>query len=817
MQRFAPYNKDTIKQSILSNLQRSYGCSLQDATRAQIYRAVAETIRDQIMDKRALARSVQRRQDGKILYYLSVEFLMGRSMHSNMLNLCATEAYREAFRELGLEMNDLLPEEPEPALGNGGLGRLAACFMDSLATLDLPAMGCTLRYEYGMFRQKIVDGQQVEIADNWLANGNAWEVPAPQDSVEVRFGGRLEETWEDGELHVRLLDYTPVLAVPYDMPIAGYDTDTVNLLRMWSARSPQSIDLQSFGQGQYAKALEVRGLAEVLCKVLYPEDDHIEGKQLRLNQHYFFTSATLQYMLRRFKRDHGDELSRLPDYVAVHINDTHPSLAIPELIRLLIDEEGLSWEEAEHITRRTVAYTNHTIMSEALERWNEDMMRTCLPRIYQILQELNRRLCDRLWKRFPGDWDRIARMAILSYGKVQMANLSVACTHSTNGVSRLHGEILKRSTFRDYYEYTPEKFSSITNGITLRRWLMLANPQLTALIDDTIGDGWRSEPEQLRGLLPMRDDASFRERYARIKRDNKLRLSQYLVLTQSVGFDPDALLDVQAKRLHEYKRQLLNALHLLVIYNRICDDPNYTFQPRCVVFGAKASPGYRRAKDIIRLINAIARMIDSHPRASKLLKVIFLENYCVSSAEILIPAADLSEQISTATKEASGPGNMKFMVSGAVTLGTLDGANVEMDEAVGRENIYIFGARAAEVEALYASNTYQSSQIYETNAEIRRAMSQLLDGIPGVEPGAFNDLYHSLLFGDYGGMADPYLVLKDFGSYAETQAAIGRDYADTEKWTRKAIANTACAGIFSSDRTIREYNDRIWGLEPLQW
>lgn len=817
MQQHALLQAEEIKKSIVSKLQRHHGVSLQEATTAQVYKAVASTVRDQVMNKMATSRLAVRDAKGRRLYYLSVEFLMGRSTHSNILNMCAAKEYRQAFDALGLDMETVLRQEPDPGLGNGGLGRLAACFMDSLTSAELPATGCTIRYEYGLFRQRIVDGQQVELPDEWLEHGNMWEVPASEKSVEVRFGGRLEEEWlPDGELRIRHLDYIPVIAVPYDMPVTGYNTDMVNTLRMWSAQSPTSFDLAQFGEGNYAKALESRMFAEVLCKVLYPEDDHSEGKQLRLNQQYFFTSASLQYMINEYKREYGDDLSRLHEKAVIHINDTHPALAIPELMRLLMDEEGFSWEDAEHITRSMIAYTNHTIMPEALEKWPEDMVRWQFPRIYQILQELNRRLCENLWQQFPGDWDRIAKMAILAYDCVHMANLCVAYAFSVNGVSQLHGDILRRGVFKDYYLVMPDKFSAITNGITYRRWLMLANPDLDSLITDAIGDKWKEDAGLLRDLLPMRDDAAFRDAFYKVKRSNKLRLSQWLVLNQGEGFDPDFMLDVQAKRLHEYKRQLLNALHILVLYNRIADDPNFTMQPRCFVFAAKAAPGYRRAKQIIRFINAVGRLVASHPRASSMLKVIFLENYNVSAAELLIPAAELSEQISTATKEASGTGNMKFMLNGALTIGTLDGANIEMNKAVGCENIYIFGARANEVDALYLNGTYHASSIFETNHEIQRAMMQMLGGTLA-EDGAFNDLYHSLLFGEWGGMADPYLVLKDFGSYSMAQQRVIADYLKRKKWLRMAIANTACAGVFSSDRTVSEYNDTIWHLDKAVW
>ncbi len=811
------FDKESIKKSIVGKLQRYDGCALADATVQQLYRAVASTVRDQIMQKWMYEKEARKNHKAKRLYYLSIEFLMGRSLHNNMLNLCATEAYQQAFDELGINMNDILHEEPEPALGNGGLGRLAACFMDSLATLDYPAMGCSIRYEYGLFRQRIVDGQQVELPDSWLEHGNAWEIAVPEDAVEVHFFGTLQEEWQNNKLQVSVTNPKTVIAVPYDMPVVGYDSKVVDSLRLWSARSPQRIDLASFGRGDYQHAMQERELAEVISKVLYPEDNHYEGKMLRLKQHYFFTSASLQYAIKDFKRIHGDDMRLLPDKVAIHINDTHPGMAIPELMRILVDEEGLTWDTAADITRRTMAYTNHTIMAEALERWPENMVREVLPRIYSILQELNRRLCADLFKKYPGEWDRIANMAILSYDQVQMANLCIAMSHSVNGVSQLHGEILKRDTFRDYAKLYPRRFSAITNGITQRRWLMLSNPGLSSLLDDSIGVAWRKDPMLLKNLLALRDDAAFQTQFDRVKRENKVRFAQWLKERQGTILDPDTLFDVQAKRLHEYKRQLLNALHILVLYNRICDEPDFTMTPRTFLFGAKASPGYVRAKQIIRFINTLSDIIAKHPRASKMIKIVFLENYDVSTAEMLMPAAEVSEQLSTASKEASGTGNMKFMMNGAVTIGTMDGANVEIHDAVGIDNIYIFGMRAHEVEALYAAGTYRSALIFETNQEIRRALTMMIDGslTPG-NPTVFQDLYHALLFGDYGQMADPYLVLKDFGSYSMAQRRLDNDYANRSKWLRMAITNTACSGVFSSDRTIEEYNERIWHLEKLE-
>ncbi len=722
------FDKESIKQSIVGKIQRYNGRTLADATDQQIYQAVASTIRDQIMQKWVAARERDKTYMGKRLYYLSVEFLMGRSLHCNALNLCSMENVREALLELGINWRHIIREEPEPGLGNGGLGRLAACFLDSLSSLEMPAMGCTIRYEYGLFRQRLVDGQQVEISDNWLENGNTWEVAAPEDTVEVRFDGHVDMVQENGRTNFRLRDYHSVMAVPYDMPIAGYDCDTVNTLRMWRARSPRdNMDFGAFSAGNYEKALE-QDMAAVISKVLYPEDNHYEGKRLRLTQHYFFTSATLQYAVKDFKRRFGTRFNLLPEKMVVQINDTHPGLAIPELMRILMDEEGLGWDEAQAIVSRTIAYTNHTVLSEALEKWPEQMVKQLLPRIYMILEEMNRRLCARLWNAFPGDWDKIAKMAILAYDQVHMANLCVAMTFSTNGVSRLHGEILKNDTFRDYYSLMPEKFSYITNGITHRRWLMACNTHLRDLITEAIGDKWYKEPERLEELTPFAEDKAFCEKFAEIKRFNKQQFNRMLAMRQDMTAEEDFLFDSQCKRLHEYKRQLLNALHIHVLYNRIMDDPNYTMVPRVFIFGAKASPGYYKAKLIIRYILALSKLIDRSPRARRMLRIIFVENYDVSAAEAIIPATDLSEQLSTAGKEASGTGNMKFMMNGALTIGTMDGANVEIHEQVGADNIYIFGMRADTAAALEHEGGYNPMQIFENNAEIRRALTQMIDG-----------------------------------------------------------------------------------------
>jgi len=807
------FDVEGIKQSIVGKLQRYYGVTANNATMQQLYKATASTVRDQIMQKWMVNRERRANDPGKRLYYLSVEFLMGRSLNSNLINLCSQENYRQALSDLQIDPLALLAEEPEPALGNGGLGRLAACFLDSLSSMNIPSMGCTIRYEYGLFRQKIVDGQQVELPDTWLQNGNVWEIVAAEDICQVQFGGEVRKSEENGHLTFALENAYTIDAVPYDMPIVGYDNDCVNTLRTWSARSRETFDLKTFGRGEYDKALDEMKMAEVINKVLYPEDSHWEGKMLRMKQHYFFTSATLQYALKEFKRQYGNNFDLLPDKVVFHINDTHPGLAIPELMRLLIDQEGMGWDEAESITRRCVAYTNHTVMQEALERWPQDMMKQTLPRIFMILEELNRRLCAKLFQAFPDQWERIGHMAILAYGQVHMANLCVALAFSVNGVSQLHGKILTEGLFHDYYLTEPEKFTAITNGITHRRWLLSANPGMRDLITEAIGTGFYRDAQELEKLLPFAEDASFREKFDQVKKHNKERFAKLIGKRQFETLDPTFIFDVQAKRLHEYKRQLLNALHIQVMYNRIVEDANYDAPPRLFLFGAKAAPGYYRAKLIIRYINALAELIDKHPRAKKYLKVVYIENYDVSTAELLMPAAEISQQLSTAGKEASGTGNMKFMMNGALTLGTMDGANVEIYEQVGPDNIYIFGMRADTVEGMYREGAYNPMGIFETNAEIRKALSQWLDGtLFPEEPMALQDLYHMLLIGDYGGMPDEYFVLKDFGSYSMANRRMVEDYRDRDKWLRKSIINVAKSGYFSSDRTIREYNEKIWRI-----
>ena len=808
------YDVNKIKESISSKILRYNGISVNEAKPQQIYHAVASTVRDQIMQEWLKTKKEFKEHKGKKLYYLSVEFLMGRSLHCNLINMLSEKNYEQALKELNISLNDILPMEPDPALGNGGLGRLAAGFLDSLSSLKLPAMGSTIRYEYGLFKQKIVDGQQVELPDMWLNNGNVWEIPATEDTCTVYFGGQVVEEERNGKMYFRLKDAYAIDAVPYDMPIVGYNNEFVNNLRTWSAKSRERIDLEHFGEGEYLKAVEEMQMAEVISKVLYPEDKHYEGKMLRLKQHYFFTSATLQYAIKVFKKQHGKNFALLPEKAVFHINDTHPGLVIPELMRILIDEEDLSWEEAQDITYRSVAYTNHTVMEEALECWSTDLMKQTLPRIFMILEELNKRVCEKLFQYYPNQWDKIAHMAIISYGQVHMANLCVALSFSVNGVSQLHGKILKDTLFHDYYLIDNQKFSAITNGITHRRWLLSSNPDLTNLIEETIGSNFKTDPNELKKLLPYADDAAFRDEFAKIKQKNKERLQTFIKERQNIDVDTSFIFDAQAKRLHEYKRQLLNALHIHVLYNRIISDSSFTMPPRLFLFGAKAAPGYWKAKLIIRYINQLAECIKNHPRASQMLQVVFLENYDVTTAETLMPAAEISQQLSTAGKEASGTGNMKFMMNGAITLGTMDGANVEIFEQVGADNIYIFGMRANTVEGLYRERSYKPMDIVENNFEIRTALNQWVDGtlFPN-EWHVLNELYQTLLSSEHGHTPDAYFVLKDFGSYAMANNRIMADYEDKEKWLKMSITNTACSGFFSSDRTIAEYNEKIWKLK----
>ena len=813
----ATFDVESIKNSIVGKLQRYYGITVPEATPQQLYRAVASTARDQIMDRWMVSRKKRHEQHGKRVYYLSVEFLMGRSLNSNLINLCSQNLYAKALDELGIQLSDVLPEEPEPALGNGGLGRLAACFMDSLASESLPAMGATIRYEYGLFRQKMVDGQQVELPDNWLANGNVWEIAATEDTCQIQFGGHVEQYEENGRECYRTVGAYTIDAVPYDMPIVGYNNECVNTLRTWSARSQQRIDLRSFGEGEYMKAMEEMQMAEVISKVLYPEDKHYEGKMLRLKQHYFFTSATLQYALKNFKKYYGNNFDLLPDKCVFHINDTHPGLAIPELIRLLIDQEGLDWDMACRITKRCMAYTNHTVMAEALECWPTDMMQQTLPRIYMILEELNRRLCADLFVSYPDQWERIGHMAIIGYGQVHMANLCVAMCFSVNGVSQLHGKILCDALFHDFYLLDKQKFSAITNGITHRRWLLEANPALTSLITEAIGDGFRTDAEQLTKLTPFADDAAFREKFDQVKKVNKQRLQKLVKDRQGIDIDTDFIFDTQAKRLHEYKRQFLNILHIMYLYNQMKEHPERVYYPRTFIFGGKAAAGYKRAKETIKLINSVAEVINNDRSINGKLKVVFIEDYRVSNAEILFAAADVSEQISTASKEASGTGNMKFMLNGAPTLGTMDGANVEIVHEVGEENAFIFGLSSQEVINYENNGGYNPTDVYFNDWEIKRVVDQLMDGTySNGDHNMYINLYNSLLNTQCTDKADTYFILKDFRSYADAQKRVEEAYRDQQRWSKMAMMNTACSGKFTSDRTIEEYVRDIWHLEKVE-
>lgn len=806
--------KEEIKSEISGKLRRYFAKTIETATPQQIYRACAITVKDQIMEKWAVSREKQEKTKQKELYYFSFEFLMGRALGNNLMNIMQTDVYREALTECGLDLNVIEDIENDAGLGNGGLGRLAACFLDSLSTLGLPAYGCGIRYEYGLFRQKIVDGFQIEMPDPWLEDGgNVWEVERSEDQVEVHFNGRIEEYFEDGRMKFRHVDYNTVIGEPFDMPITGYGSDQVNTLRLWKARSPKVMDMRSFNQGDYAKAVEDRALAEVISKILYPEDNHYEGKMLRLKQQYFFVSASIQWILQRMKR-RGIPLNKMPDYVQIHINDTHPTIAIPELMRLLMDDNGFGWDEAWDIVTRTFAYTNHTIMAEALERWPINMMETLLPRINQIVWEIDRRQKEALQARFGGDWGKIDYMSIISNSMISMANMCLTACHSVNGVAALHTEILKTETFKDYYSMYPKKFKNVTNGVTQRRWLKLANPALADLISESIGDGWIVKPEEFEKLMPFANDKAFCEKFAKIKHDNKLLLTKYIKEHNGIDVDPDSMFDVQIKRLHEYKRQLLKVFHIIYRYKMLKEDfTNADKSKQTFIFGAKAAPGYHMAKLIIKLINSVAEVVNNDPVASQYIKVVFIENYNVSIAQKIVAAAELSEQISTASKEASGTGNMKLMMNGSLTIGTMDGANVEIAEQVGKDNIFIFGLTAPEVLSIYQHGKSGSSTIYTQNMVIKSVVDTLIDGtFSADQPNLFQDIYHSLIFGS-NGFEDPYLVLRDFESYVNACQEVCNQYEKPNVWWKKAVINVAKSGVFSSDRTISDYNRTIWHLK----
>lgn len=784
--------------------QHEFGCTLVEATEKQAYRALCTVVRELLAEKRRSYRNTCRQEGRKQVYYMSMEFLVGTSLRNNLFNLGLEGQLRKELAAKGFDIEKLYALEPDAGLGNGGLGRLASCYMDSLTGLDYPATGYSIRYEFGIFRQKIVDGWQMEFPDNWLEMGDVWLRPRQDEAVEVRFGGEAREWQDNGKFKVAHVGYTSVMAVPYDMLISGYDCKAVNKLVLWSAKLPQSFDMAAFSRGDYVRALEQNTMAETISKVLYPADDHIQGKRLRLKQQYLLVSASLQQILRRHCKENGT-LDNLPDKVAIHINDTHPALCVPELMRLLMDEYDYGWDKAWEMTQKTLSYTNHTVMSEALERWSVELFREQLPRIYSITVEINRRLLEELKKSYPNDPQKLSYMAIIDSGEVRMANLCLAACHTVNGVSKLHTDILRNGFFRDYCALTPDRFINVTNGIAYRRWLCQANPELTSFLRGLIGDGFLQDSKKLEALLAYRDDTAVLQELDRIKKTNKQRLARYIAEANGVKVDPNSLFDIQIKRLHEYKRQLLNVLHILYLYNQIKANPNAPFTPRTFVFGAKASSGYVRAKQIISLIVAVSHFINSDPQVRDKLKVIFIEDYKVSLAEIIIPAADLSEQISIAGKEASGTGNMKFMINGAVTIGTLDGANVEIHEQVGDENMFLFGMRANEVEDLWRKG-YNPNDF--CTQELREVLDILTSGALG-KP--FDDIVLSLLTNRFG-TADAYMTLADFHDYKRAQQEVSAVFPDTLRYRRMALVNIAKAGIFSADRAVTEYAEKIWQL-----
>ena len=812
------FNKNKFKNEILDHIRNFSRKTLEDASPQEIYQAVAFAVRDVITDDWIQTQRAYTEKAPKIVYYLSMEFLVGRALGNNLVNMGILEEVKEVLKELNIDIDLALIEDQEPdaGLGNGGLGRLAACFLDSLSTLSYPAYGCGIRYNYGIFKQKIEDGHQVEHPDDWLANGNAWEVKRKDNAQEVKFGGIVENYMdENGRLHFVQKDYDSVLAIPYDMPIVGYKNGFINGLRLWDAEAPQKFILQFFDQGAYEKAVEQQTLAKTLVEVLYPNDNHYKGKELRLKQQYFFVSATVQQAIAKFKKS-NESIYSLPDKIVFQMNDTHPSIAVAELMRILLDEEGLSWEDAFDITTRTCAYTNHTIMIEALETWPIELFKRLLPRIYQLIEEINRRFCIELREVHHLPENIIHEMSIISDGKIKMAYLAIVGSFSVNGVAAIHTEILKNNVLKNFYHIYPQKFNNKTNGITQRRWLGHANKKLADLITNTIGDKWYTDLNELKRLMPYSNDKAFIEDYRRIKQHNKERLARYIKEHNQITVNPDSIFDVQVKRLHEYKRQLMNVLHIMMLYNEIKANPNGNYVPRTFIFGAKAAPGYTRAKLIIKLINTVADLVNNDPMVKDLLTVIFIENYCVSNAEIIIPAANVSEQISTASKEASGTGNMKFMLNGALTVGTLDGANIEIFEEVGKDNIFIFGLTCSEVLSLYASGQYNPWDIYNSDEAIHTVLKSLINGMlcPS-NPHLFTELYESLLNRAGDNLADPYFILKDLRSYYEVQKEVEKAYRDPISWNQKAIINTAYSGKFSSDRTIREYATEIWGLTPL--
>ena len=810
------FEKEEFKKSVKENVKFLYRKTLEEATQEQIFQAVSYTVKDVIIDNWLKSQKAYEKQDPKIVYYMSMEFLMGRALGNNLINLGAYGEVKEALEELGLDINCIEDQEPDPALGNGGLGRLAACFLDSLATLNYCAYGCGIRYRYGMFKQEVRDGYQVEVPDNWLKNGYPFELRRPEYAKEVHFGGYVRVEWDPVKNENKFIHegYQAVKAVPYDMPITGYNNDVVNTLRIWDAESIVDFNLDSFDKGDYHNAVEQENLARTIVEVLYPNDNHMAGKELRLKQQYFFVSASLQAAIAKYKKTH-DDITKLHEKVVFQMNDTHPTVAVAELMRILIDEEGLGWDQAWDITTKCCAYTNHTIMSEALEKWPIELFSRLLPRVYQIIEEINRRFILEIQQKYPGNFEKIKKMAIIYDGQVKMAHLAIVAGYSVNGVARLHTEILKNQELKDFYEMMPEKFNNKTNGITQRRFLAHGNPLLADWVTDKIGPDWITDLSQLSKLKVYADDEKALQEFMTIKFKNKERLAKYILEHNGVEVDPHSIFDIQVKRLHEYKRQLLNILHVIYLYNQIKAHPEMDFYPRTFIFGAKASAAYARAKKIIKLINCVADVVNNDASINGKLKVVFIENYRVSNAEIIFAAADVSEQISTASKEASGTGNMKFMLNGAPTLGTMDGANVEIVQEVGEENAFIFGMSSDQIINYEKNGGYDPDFIYNTDPEIRQVLMQLINGTFSSDTEMFRDIYNSLLDKRNMPRPDQYFILGDFRSYAEAQKRVEEAYKDEKRWAKMALLNTACSGKFTSDRTIQEYVDDIWHLDKV--
>ena len=810
------FKKEAFKESVKENVKFLYRKTLEEATQEQIFQAVSYTVKDVIIDNWLETQNAYQKQDPKIVYYMSMEFLMGRALGNNLLNLTAYGEVKEALEELGLDLNVIEDQEPDPALGNGGLGRLAACFLDSLATLNYCAYGCGIRYRYGMFKQEIKDGFQLEVPDNWLKNGYPFELRRPEYAKEVHFGGYVRVEYDPATGSNRFIHegYQAVKAVPFDMPILGYNNKIVNTLRIWDAEPIVDFGLDSFDKGDYKKAVEQENLARNIVEVLYPNDNHMAGKELRLKQQYFFVSASLQAAIEKYKKNHSD-IRKLYEKVVFQMNDTHPTVAVAELMRILMDEEGLGWDEAWEVTTKCVAYTNHTIMSEALEKWPIELFSRLLPRVYQIIEEINRRFILEIQAKYPGNYEKIKKMAIIYDGQVKMAHLAIVAGFSVNGVARLHTEILKNQELKDFYEMMPEKFNNKTNGITQRRFLLHGNQLLADWVTDHIGPDWITDLSQISKLKPYVDDERAQQEFMNIKYQNKVRLAKYILEHNGVEVDPHSIFDVQVKRLHEYKRQLLNILHVIYLYDKIKRNPGMEFYPRTFIFGAKASAGYARAKKIIKLINSVADVVNNDKSIDIKIKVVFIENYRVSNAEMIFAAADVSEQISTASKEASGTGNMKFMLNGAPTIGTMDGANVEIVEEVGEENAFIFGLSSDEVINYENNGGYDPNVIYNTDGEIRQVLMELINGTFSHDTELFRDLYDSLLRGNGYDKADQYFILADFRAYAAAQEKVEEAYRDEKRWARMAMMNTACSGKFTSDRTIQEYVDDMWHLDKV--